>query len=294
MTADWFITLAELQNVSAAARRLHLAQPTLSRMLGRLERDVGVALFDRHAKRLQLNAFGEIYLRHRRRAVAEMDSARYEIAQLADPVEGLIDLAFLHSFGVWLVPSLIGDFRRERSSRVAFTLTQGAADPVIERVLTGPADMAVVSPRPLSTEVGWSPIMRQRLALAVPADHPLAVRDEITVAEASEESFITVAQGYGMRRILEELCADADFRPNITFETTELGTVAGLVAAGLGVSILPVEGNPQLPPGVVLIPFVGEETSREVGLIWKRDSAMSPAASRFRDFVTEWARSTDL
>jgi len=293
MAADWFITLAELQNVSAAARRLHLAQPTLSRMLGRLEREVGVALFDRHAKRLQLNAFGEIYLRHLRRAVAEMDTARHEIAQLADPVEGSVDLGFLHSFGIWLVPSLIGEFRRERASRVAFTLTQGALDQVLDRILTGVDDLAFMSPRPSNLDLGWSLVLRQRLALAVPADHPLSVRDEVSIAEAAEEPFITVAPGYGMRRALEELCAEADFRPHITFETTELGTVAGFVDAGLGVAILPIEGNPQLPPGVVLIPLVGEQTSREVGLIWKRDTAMSPAASRFRDFVADWSRLTD-
>jgi DNA-binding transcriptional LysR family regulator len=289
MAEDWFITLAELENVSAAARQLHLTQPTLSRMLGRLERDVGVELFDRHAKRLRLNTYGQIYLGHLRRAVAEIDAARHEIADRSGPVEGAIDLGFLHSFGVWLVPTLIGEFRRQTSSRVSFTLTQDAAATILDRVVTGPADLAIVSPRPRSNDVGWAPILRQQLALAVPADHPLAVRDEVSMTEAREEFFVAMAPGFGMRRILEELCAEADFRPRITFEATELGTVAGFVAAGLGVAVIPVEDNPQLPPGLTLVPLVGDRSSRDVGLIWHRDRAMTPVARRFRDYVTEWA-----
>ena len=289
MADAWFITLAELENTSAAARKLHLTQPTLSRMLGRLERELGVELFDRHAKRLRLNAYGQIYLGHLRRAVAEMDAARHEIADRAGPVEGSIDLGFLHSFGVWLVPTLIGEFRRRMSPRVAFTLTQGAAEAILDRVVAGPADLAIVSPRPRSNDVGWAPIMRQRLALAVPADHPFAVRDEITMTEARDESFVAMGPTFGMRRILEELCAEADFRPQITFEATELGTVAGFVAAGLGVAVIPVEDNPQLPTGLTLLPLTGDRSSRDVGLIWHRDRAMTPVARRFRDYVTEWA-----
>jgi DNA-binding transcriptional LysR family regulator len=285
----WFIPLAELENMSATARRLHLAQPTLSRMLARLERDLGVELFDRHAKRLRLNSFGQIYLGHLRRAVAEMDAARHEIADRAGPVEGAIDVAFLHSFGVWLVPALIGGFRRQASSRVTFTLTQGAAEAVVERVVAGPAELAIVSPRPRSNDVAWAPILRQQLALAVPADHPLAVREEVAMTEVHAESFIAMSSGFGMRRILEELCAEADFRPRITFEATELGTVAGFVAAGLGVAVLPIEDNPQLPPGLTLLPLTGDRSSRDVGLIWHRDRAMTPPAQRFRDHVLGWA-----
>ncbi len=150
-------------------------------------------------------------------------------------------------------------------------------------------DLAIVSPRPRSNDVGWAPIMRQRLALAVPADHPFAVRDEIAMTEARDESFVAMGPTFGMRRILEELCAEADFRPQITFEATELGTVAGFVAAGLGVAVIPVEDNPQLPAGLTLLPLTGDRSSRDVGLIWHRDRAMTPVARRFRDYVTEWA-----
>ncbi|WP_296389351.1 LysR family transcriptional regulator [Williamsia sp.] len=281
--ADWFVDLAELENVSAAARRLHLSQPTLSRMLARLERELDTELFDRHGRRLVLNARGQIFLTHCRRARAEFEAARHEIADLIDPVEGTIRLSFLHSFGIRLVPELIGDFRR--GARVAFTLTQDAAETVVDHVRAGDADLAIVSPRPTDTDVVWSPLLRQRLGLAVPRDHRLAGRSEVSLVEVSEEPFVTMGQGFGMRRILEELCAEADFRPDITFESSELGTVAGLVGAGLGVAVLPIEDAPQVPTSVSVIPLAGSQTWREIGVIWQRDRPLSPAAARFRDFV---------
>lgn len=287
MDNSWFVTLAELENVSAAAAELHATQPTLSRQLGRLERDLGVTLFDRRGKRLVLNAAGQIYLRHVRRAVAEIDEARYELAELMNPVEGRIDLGFLHSFGIWLVPELIRQFRQE-SSEVGFGLAQGAAEEILQRVLAGESVLAIVSPRPSNTDVGWVPIMRQHLGVALPDGHRLAHRERVTIADVREENFIAMETGFGMRRILEELCAAEDFHPKITFESTELATVAGLVAAGLGVAVMPVEHDAQLPPGISLVVLAGAQNTREVGMIWKRDSAISPAANRFRDYVSRW------
>lgn len=293
MENAWFVTLAELENVSAAAAELHATQPTLSRQLGRLERDLGTELFDRKGRRLFLNAAGQIYLRHVRRAVAEIEAAKYELAELMNPVEGRIDLGFLHSFGIWLVPTLIREFRQE-SPQVVFGLAQGAAEVILQRVLGGGTDLAIVSPRPNNVDVGWAPIMRQHLGLAVPESHRLAHRERVLIGDVREENFIAMESGFGMRRILEELCAAADFHPTITFESTELATVAGLVAAGLGVAVMPVEHDPQLPPGISLLVLDGAQNTREVGLIWKRDIAMSPAANRFRDFVSRWAGNEGL
>lgn len=293
MIENWFVTLAELENTSAASDELHIAQPTLSRKLGRLEKDLGVQLFDRKGRRLSLNAAGRIYLRHMRRAVAELETAQYELATLVNPVAGRIDLAFLHSFGASMVPTLIREFRKE-SSEVAFGLAQGTVEEVLKRVLGGDSDLAIVSPRPNSVDVGWTPIMRQHLGVAVADNHRLAHRERVTINDVRDESFVAMQPGFGTRRILEELCAAADFEPDITFETTELATVTGLVAAGLGVALLPVEHDGQLPPGVELITLRGDQTTREVGLIWKRGSAISPAVLRFREFVTEWAGTTTV
>ncbi|KIA61503.1 LysR family transcriptional regulator [Nocardia vulneris] len=299
---EWFITLAELERVGAAAERLHLTQPTLSRMLGRLERRLGVELFDRRGKRIVLNEFGRIYYEQARRAQAELDTAAKSIADLNSPANGVVRLSFLHSFGGWLVPQLVGEFRRG-SARITFALRQGAAEMVNDDVLSGTSDLGIVSPRPTMSGIGWRGLLRQRLALAVPADHRLVGRRQVRLDEVSDEDFITMHPGYGMRRIVDQLSAAADLRPRISFEASDLVTVAGLVAAGLGVGVLPEEDpGPANAPrvagakaearlaGPVLIPLADAGATREVGLVWSAATPASGAARRFRDFTEDWAQ----
>ncbi|SUA46971.1 HTH-type transcriptional regulator gltC [Nocardia africana] len=150
----WFLTLAELERVGAAADRLRLAQPTLSRMLARLEQRLGTQLFDRHGKRLTLNESGRIFYEHARRAQAELDAAGRALADLANPARGSVRLAFLHSFGGRVVPELIAGFRRV-SGRITFRLDQGPANVVAAEVLDGTADLGLTSPEPALPGLGW-------------------------------------------------------------------------------------------------------------------------------------------
>jgi DNA-binding transcriptional LysR family regulator len=290
----WFLTLAELEHVGAAADRLHLSQPTLSRMLARLERRLGVLLFDRHGKRLALNDFGRVYYEHARRALAELDAAGRELADLANPARGVVRLAFLHSFGARLVPELIAAFCRG-SGRITFTLTQDASEVITARILDGAADLGIVSPKPAAPRVGWRELLRQPLALAVPADHRLAGRRQVRLAEAADADFIAMHAVHGMRTILDDLCAAADFRPRIVLESSDLITVGGLVAAGLGVGLLPLEDastrgplRAAAQPGPVLVPLTDPGAFRAVGLIWSASAVPSDAVRIFRDFAAEW------
>ncbi|MFC8527534.1 LysR family transcriptional regulator [Nocardia sp. NPDC057227] len=287
----WFITLAELEHVGATADRLHVAQPTLSRMLARLERRLGVRLFDRTGKRLRLNEFGRAYYEHARRARIELDAGARAVADLADPAEGTVRLAFLHSFGSWLVPQLVGDFRRQ-AGRVAVSLHQDAAGTITRMVLDGDADLAVVSPRPAEPGLGWSGLLRQPLVLAVPAGHRLAGKRQTKLADLAGEEVIAMRHGYGMRRLLDELAAAAGLHPRIAFESSDLVTVTGLVAAGLGVALVPLEDPPPgatPSPAVAKVPLADPGAVREVGLVWAADRPMPEAARRFRAVIEGWA-----
>lgn len=285
---QWFTTLAELERVGAAAERLHIAQPTLSRMLGRLERRLGAELFDRHGKRIALNEFGRIYYEHARRAQAELDAAAQAITDLANPAKGIVRLSFQHSFGRWLVPQLISGFRRG-AGRVTVTLGQGATDVVAQQVRDGTADLGIISPRPTGAELGWRSLLGQRLVLAVPPDHRLAGRRQVRLAEAADAEFIVMHPGFGMRRIFEELCAAADIRPRIAFESSDLVTAAGMVAAGLGVAVLPLEDSAPAPSGPAIVPLTDAGAARDIGLIWASDAAPSEAVRRFRAAAEDWA-----
>jgi LysR family transcriptional activator of glutamate synthase operon len=283
---EWFITLAELQHVTAAAERLRIAQPTLTRMLARLERRLGVALFDRRGRRLSLNAYGQIFYQHARRAQLELDSARRAIDDLADPAVSEIRLGFLRSFGSTVVPRLIAAFI-EAAPRVTFALEEGAAETIADRVESGLLDVGVVSPRPAQATLAWRSLFRQRLGVAVPRSHRLVGSAAVSMADLADESFVAMHPGFGMRQLLDELGAAAHFQPRIVLESATLTTAAGLVAAGLGISLMPIDGSEYAPEVVMLqLADADADAYRDIGMIWNSARPLSRAA---RDFVASAA-----
>jgi LysR family transcriptional regulator, transcription activator of glutamate synthase operon len=277
---EWYVTLAELQHVTAAADQLHLAQPTLTRMLSRLEQRLGVALFDRRGKRLSLNSYGRIFYDHARRAQHELDSARRAIEDLTNPAVSEIRLGFLSSFGTTVVPRLIAGFTAA-SPRVTFTLHEGAAEAIGDLVESESIDIGVVSPRPQQPTLAWRSLFRQRLGVAVSRDHPLAHVAAVSMTDLINERFVTMHPGFGMRRLLDELSAAAQFQPRIVLESANLTTAAGLVAAGLGISLVPIGGS-DYASGVSVLPLADADAYRDVGMIWNSGRPLSRPA---RDFI---------
>jgi LysR family transcriptional regulator, transcription activator of glutamate synthase operon len=281
---EWFVTLAELQHVTSAAEQLHIAQPTLTRMLARLERQLGVKLFDRRGKRLSLNSYGRIYYAHARRAQLELDSARRAIDDLTNPAVSEIRLGFLSSFGSTVVPRLIARFK-ESSPRVAFTLHEGAAESIDELVHSGLVDVGVVSPRPQKRTLAWRSLFRQRLGVAIPRDHRFEGIAVVSMTDLVDEPFVAMQPGFGMRQLFDELCAAAQFQPRIGLESANLATTAGLVAAGLGISLMPIDGS-DYAPGVSVLPLADADAYRDVGMIWNSGRPLSGTA---RDFIASAA-----
>lgn len=281
----WFIVLAEEENVTAAAARLQILQPTLSRRLSRLERQLGSSLFDRRGKRLHLNAAGRVYAEHLHRAHNELAAAEQAVHELQASGPRLVHLGFLHSFGTWLVPDLI-QRTRAVDPALRFDLVQDAAEIITAKVVSGAVDLGIVSPRPRDAPVSWHRLLRQQIQLAVPSSDPLARRRSVPFSELRDAEFVSMAKRFGMRQLLDEACEAVGFEPHVTVECQELDTVAGLVGAGIGVALLPDSPDRRLPPGVATLKVTGVDAAREVGLIWGRGAALSEPARQVRALVT--------
>ncbi|MDN5682392.1 LysR family transcriptional regulator [Corynebacterium glyciniphilum] len=293
---DWFLDLVETGNMVDTALATGVSQSTLSRRLAALERGVGAELFDRHGRHLVLNRRGEVLAASARAATATWRAGVEEVRRLVDPERGTVRLGFMHSLGTWLVPDLLREFRTRRPT-VDFELVQGAALDLVDQVTAGMVDLAIVGPCPSSQvaagQVGWEELAEQRLGLAVPSGHRWAGRETIDLADAAEEPFVAMLEGYGTRLLLDTLAADSGFRPRLVFESMELTTVAGLVTAGLGVALLPL-GDPNLQmEGMSVIPLDTDRV-RELGIVWVTPTAqpgaelVSPVAG-FLEFVRTWA-----
>ncbi|MFI0448021.1 LysR family transcriptional regulator [Actinomadura sp. 6N118] len=289
-TVRWFLMVAELGHVTNAAAELRVSQPGLSRAIARLEEELGIRLFDREGRGVRLSVYGRIFAEHARRLVAEQEAARRALAQAADPERGEVVLAFLHTQGVWLVPELLRGFR-QRHPQVTVRLIQDRAVWLEEAVREGRADVAISSPQPETAELAWAPLITERLQLAVPADHRLAGRRRVRMAELAGEPFVGIKQGGGLRTILDELAARAGFRPEIAFEGEELQTVRGLVAAGLGVALVSPQppanepNEPQGQAGVRHLAIADPGATRTIGLTWVEARTRPPVVEGFRRFV---------
>ncbi len=199
------------------------------------------------------------------------------IDDLANPAVGEIRLGFLGSFGSTVMPRLIAGFA-EASPRVTFTLDEGAAESIGDLAQSGSIDIGVVSPRPQAPNLAWRSLFRQRLGVAASCDHALAGAAAVSMTDLADEPFVAMRPGFGMRRLLDELCAAAQFRPRIALDSATLTSTAGLVAAGLGISLMPIDGSDHAPRSSVP-PLADADTYRDVGMIWNSARPLSRAES---------------
>ncbi|MET0134969.1 MAG: LysR substrate-binding domain-containing protein [Kibdelosporangium sp.] len=290
----WFVTVAEGGTVTAAAQALHVSQPALSRGLARLERELGAPLFDRVGRVLRLNANGRAFLEGAKRALNSLDGVARTIGASADPTQGTVRLAFLHTLGTQFVPKLLRGFR-DRHPRVDFLLRQGGTARNEQNLLDGEVDLVLATQTSGQPGIEWRPLLDEPLALVVPADHGLAHQASARLAEVCDEPFVTFSHGFGLRPITEELCRQAGFTPRITFEGEDPTMLRGLVGAGCGVSLLAPAPGPLAD--IVELPVSEPRCARTIGVAWCPGHYAPAVVEAFRDYVfTEstppdtWAR----
>ena len=211
------------------------------------------------------------------------------VTRLMDPERGQVRLDFMHSLGTWMVPDLLRSYR-QIYPHVQFALHQGASQYLIDRIRAGASDIALVGPKPQElaapgqVTLGWHQLELQRLAIAVPEGHWASESTSIAMVELADEPFIGMLPGYGTRMLLDSLAAEAGFVPRFVFESMELTTVSGLVTAGLGCALLPLD-DPYLN-ATNLIPLEPARY-RELGMVW-RDGDDAPPVNQFREFIRMW------
>ena len=277
-----FAAVARHEHVTRAAQELGVPQSTLSRAMVRLEADLGVALFARHGRTVSLTPAGHTFLASVERALDGIERAAETVRSDADPTVGKVAFGFLHTLGPETVPGLLREFRADHP-RVRFQLVQNYGEAMLERLRAGGLDLCLTAPLPDAPDLVVRPLDEQRLRLVVPADHPLAGRRRVRLAEAADELFVTLEPGYGLRRITDALCAEAGFTPKVAFEGEEAETLRGLVAAGLGVALLPPPAVPR--PGVAELTVTAPRAVREIGVAWLDGHPDTPPVAAFKRFL---------
>ena len=291
----WFREVAAGATVTETAGRARITQPALSRALARLEAEVGTPLLTRSGRTLTPTPAGRIFKQHIDQVLDQYDLGLRAVAELVDPARGLVPLAFLHTLGTWLVPPLISSFRQSHP-QVRFELHQHGEASILQELLDGAADLIITSSTSAHPQVTWRRLLVEPVLLTVPPRHRLARRRRIRLAEVADEPFIQLREGYALRVLTERLCAEAGFTPKIAFEGEEVETLRALVAAGLGVALLPPARTTPAPSASAAVEasetdpapqlhVTDVDSTREIGLAWLTGRELPPASAAFRDHV---------
>jgi DNA-binding transcriptional LysR family regulator len=288
----WFQQVADGVTVTEVSELEGVSQPGISRALGRLEAEVGSALLRRSGRTLRMTHAGAAFKRHVDSMLHQLDDGLAAVSQIIEPDTGTVALAFQVSLGAWLVPDLVSSFRVERP-QVHFALTQ-VRDEVAAAVLArGEADLVLSTLRSPDEAVLRQRLLDEPLRLAVPADHALAQQPEVRLTDAASEPFLMLKPTSSLRRLCDDLCRSAGFAPTVSFESEDIHTLRGFVAAGLGVALLPASGGQPSGGAAKRIRYrelVDVHAVREIGLSWAADRRLLPAAELFRQHVVERAR----
>lgn len=232
----YFQTVARHEHMTRAANELHIAQPSLSKVITRLENDLGVPLFDRTGRQIRLNQFGKVYLNRVERIFLELENGRRELSNMLGNENTKISLAMNNLFSL----SKILEGFLKLHPNTSFCQTIGSTNKMQQQLLDGYVDICISSPPIEGDGIECIPLVTEEIFLIVPHGHKFANRNEINLIEAANEQFINFKEGFGIRDLTDKLCRQAGFTPNIVFESDIALNLLDLVNNNLGIALLPI------------------------------------------------------
>lgn len=285
----YFIAVAEELHFGRAAERLCIAQPPLSQQIQQLERELGFALFHRTNRRVTLTAAGQVFLDEARELLATLDKAVQAGRRVARGEAGWLGIGFVGSATYALLPAVLSAFR-ERYPEVELVLRELVSAKQAQALHDRRIHVGFARPAIEDTELVSETVVREPLLAALPESHPLAACDRLPLSQLAGEPFLLFPPHPkpSYADFLTALCARAGFRPVVVQVTAEMHTAISLVAAGIGVTLVPASVQNVHRPGVVYRPLTDPEPMTELTVACRRNDD-SPTLRAFLAIVREVA-----
>jgi DNA-binding transcriptional LysR family regulator len=287
----YFVAVAEERNLTRAAGRLHIAQQSLSQQIRTLEAQLGVTLFERSTRGVELTAVGAVLLREARPVLAQAERAVEAVRRAARGEQGELRVGFLSTVANYFMPPVVRAFR-ERHPGVRLHAEDMAIAALVEGLRNGTLDAGLSRP-PLVDDLATEEVLREPVAAVLPEGHPLADHAELTLADLADEPWVLTprASWPPWHRSYDEDFARAGYRPRVVQRGTTPQGLLALVAAGVGVTRLTLSSRSLRDSGVAFVPLAGDDAY--VVLVWRAD-ALNPALPALREVVHEVARTIDV
>jgi DNA-binding transcriptional LysR family regulator len=284
----YFVVVAEELHFTRAAERLHIAQPPLSYQIQQLERELGVQLFERTRHHVQLTDAGRALLNEAYRLFGQVEQTVRIVQRIGHGEVGLLTLGFVPSASNNILPAILRTFR-ERFPEVRLFLKELSPDELVSGLLEQRLDVGFLYLPCKEHMLETRPVLRESLLAVLPLNHPLAAYPEIPL-QALIDDFFIVPSRYtsvpGLFTHILEACRQAGFVPKMAQEAWLMQTIIGLVAANMGVALVPSSVQNLHRTGVVYKSLQGVPVQVEMGIIWRRGETL-PILQRFLRLVDE-------
>ncbi len=280
----YFVAVAETLNFGRAAATLNMSQPPLSRQIKAFEAELGTTLFNRTTRGVRLSAAGVALLGEARRLLRDADAIAAGAYALGRGEMGTVRLGFISTAAYNVLPRVLPDFHRRRPA-VRLHLQEATSDAQTAMLRTDELDVGVVIPPVRGADLSYRALLREPLMAALPARRRWPRR--VILATLARESFVLFPRkaAAGLYDLIVGHCRDAGFTPRIEQEAIQMSTIVSLVAAGMGVAIVPASLRHMRRAGVVYRSLGEPVPMMELGVAWRRVQA-EPAVTAFIDHVS--------
>jgi DNA-binding transcriptional LysR family regulator len=284
----YFIAVADELNFSRAAERLQIAQPPLSQQIQALESELGVKLFDRKKRPIQVTLAGQAFLEEARLTLANLEQAIHKTQRIHQGELGHLTVGFTSSMANGILPNILRTFR-EHYPEINLILREESSGSQIQRLRDHQTDIAFVYQTPDLAEANDLKMIllsQQALVAVLPEYHPLAAQSTISLIDLADEEFVMPLHSVvsGLSEQIYCLCTQAGFLPKVAQEAIFMVTILGLVAGEIGISILPSSVQNLKREGVTYRPIQEKPIANPLAIVWRQDHS-SPILQQFIDIA---------
>ncbi|MDB5928456.1 MAG: LysR family transcriptional regulator [Polaromonas sp.] len=278
-----FVAVAKLGSFRAAAEELHLSQPALSRRIEKLESALGVRLFHRTTRKVDMTTVGREFSHRANELLISLEQSLMGIRDVAAHVSGEVTVACIPSAVRYFLPGILKAYH-ERYPQILIRIIDQGANEVLTTLLRNEADFGLNYIGTQEPELEFEPILKEPFVVACRTEHPLARKKKVTWSDLAAYDYMSVTKDSGNRFLLDLALTDNPTRPRWYCEAQHVSTLVSLVEAGLGVAAVPrLAMPPDDHPVLVSVPLVDPVITRTVGLIRRRGRSLSPAAQVLYD-----------
>jgi LysR family hydrogen peroxide-inducible transcriptional activator len=271
----YFCAVARQGTFTRASEVEHVAQPSLSQQIQKLEAELGSRLFDRLPRSAKLTVFGKAFLPKAERILRELDEAKTELQEMAGNEKGDVAVGIIPTIAAYLLPKLLRGFAA-RHPLITVKIIEDITPTLVQRLHDGTIDLAVAALPIVGGELATEELFEEKFYAVLPKAHRRASSKSISLTELNREPFLLLKEGHCFRDSLIAACHKSKVTPSVVFESGQFATILAMVSAGMGVSAVPAMAV-QPYPGCTFIPISGKHSTRKVGIISSRHHFQSRA-----------------